>query len=131
MVEELARWKSALSIRINDLQENIKNLLEERSKVHNSSLNACYNLMELNEKYSATSENLPSLRTSNILELSEINNMLSANIAAKLFNDKTTNNNNNNEFHTKISKLPNLTKSESIAKKVNVKEEFPYTRNLL
>lgn len=38
MVEELAKWKAALCQRTTDLQESIKRLLEERSKVRETSL---------------------------------------------------------------------------------------------
>ena len=38
MVEELAKWKAALSQRTTDLQESIKRLLEERCKVRETNL---------------------------------------------------------------------------------------------
>lgn len=38
MVEELARWKAALCQRTTDLQEAVKRLLEERSKVRDTAL---------------------------------------------------------------------------------------------
>jgi hypothetical protein len=39
MVEELARWKAALSQKATDLQEALKRVLEERGKARESLLN--------------------------------------------------------------------------------------------
>jgi hypothetical protein len=39
MVEELARWKAALSQRTTDLQEALKRVLEERGKTREFLLN--------------------------------------------------------------------------------------------
>lgn len=112
MVEELARWKFALSIRINDLQESIKNLLEERNKVRSNNLNTFSNLMELNEKHGGI-DNIPIVKTSHILELSNLNNILSANLLAKLLNNQ-----NNKECYMSLADLPNLTRAEAMAAKV-------------
>lgn len=38
MVEELAKWKAALSQRTTDLQESIKRLFEEHTKVRDTAL---------------------------------------------------------------------------------------------
>ena len=38
MVEELAKWKAALSQRTTDLQETIKRLLEDRNLIRDISL---------------------------------------------------------------------------------------------
>lgn len=115
MVEELARWKSALSIRISELQDNVNSLLEERSKVRSNSLETFCNLMELSDKH-LTSDKVPSLRNSNILELATVNNSLSANLLVKLFSEQ--NNNNKRDLYAKTTELPNLTAAESVAAKV-------------
>ncbi|XP_034940382.1 golgin-45 isoform X2 [Chelonus insularis] len=51
MVEELAKWKAALSQRTTDLQESIKRLLEERTKVRDTSLKTYKTLSILRENF--------------------------------------------------------------------------------
>lgn len=46
MVEELARWKSALTQRLNEFQENAKCLLEEKNKVYNNMVVMQQHLMD-------------------------------------------------------------------------------------
>lgn len=112
MVEELARWKSALSIRINELQESIKCLLEERTKVRRSSLNTYCDLKELS-KHLGCENNVP-LKNSNVLEITNVNNLLSANIVTNLMKLQ----NDYEEFHKGLANLPNVTRTESMALKV-------------
>ncbi|XP_066156251.1 golgin-45 [Euwallacea fornicatus] len=54
MVEELARWKSALTKRTNDLQEIVKLLLSDGSKHHKESVTTFSNLNAALEKLSGT-----------------------------------------------------------------------------
>lgn len=116
MVEELARWKSALSMRINDLQENIKGLLEERNEVRSNCLSTLQNLLELNEKYvTANNETVSAMKSSNILELSHVSSKISVNVAAKLLKG----NNSNNELCKKIAELAQQTKAEAFVTRVS------------
>ncbi|XP_011503145.1 PREDICTED: golgin-45 [Ceratosolen solmsi marchali] len=72
MVEELAKWKAALCQRSTDLQETLKRLLEERSKVRDNSLKTYRILSILRENFdpvgAARQHKLPS---TNIVDLSE------------------------------------------------------------
>ncbi|XP_017886652.1 golgin-45 isoform X2 [Ceratina calcarata] len=74
MVEELAKWKAALSQRTIDLQEAIKRLLEDRNLIRDVSLKTYRTLSILREKFdpvgavSCFRHNLPS---SNIIDLAQ------------------------------------------------------------
>ncbi|KAK0174135.1 hypothetical protein PV328_007244 [Microctonus aethiopoides] len=74
MVEELAKWKAALSQRTTDLQEAIKRLLEEHSKVRDASLRTYKTLVVLRENFdpigTLTFKN-NKLQSTNIVDLSE------------------------------------------------------------
>ncbi|KAF5283622.1 hypothetical protein FQA39_LY17271 [Lamprigera yunnana] len=78
MVEELARWKSALNEKINELRENINLLMDERKHVRNNLIHSHNNLVTANI---VLSNKVPQLRSSNIFELSATNQYLSASIA--------------------------------------------------
>lgn len=112
MVEELARWKSALSMHINELQENIKSLLEERTKVRLNSLNTYCDLKELSKHLGC--DNNITLNNINILELANASHTLSANIVANLLNIKY----DYEEYHKGIADLSNVTRAEAMALKV-------------
>ncbi|XP_043289850.1 golgin-45 isoform X2 [Venturia canescens] len=51
MVEELAKWKAALCQRTTDLQEGIKRLLEERSKIRDTALRTYRTLSILRQNF--------------------------------------------------------------------------------
>lgn len=74
MVEELARWKSALTNRTNDLQEVIKRILNDHNKLHNQMLMTFNNLSMVYEK---TANKKCNLKTGNIMELGSTNLELS------------------------------------------------------
>lgn len=102
MVEELARWKSALSKKIDELQENVRCLIDERKLVRSNLLKSHNNLVSSN-LYLANE--VPSLRTTNILELSTVNQCLSYNLRHSLIRGgsilyKTEINENNLEKST-------------------------------
>ncbi|KAJ9588317.1 hypothetical protein L9F63_018315 [Diploptera punctata] len=82
MVEELARWKAALGQKATDLQEGLKRILEEHSKVRESLLNTYRNLCVLRENFDHTcsSNRKPDLASSNILDLAAGTSRLSANL---------------------------------------------------
>lgn len=76
MVEELARWKSALSNRITELRDIVKKLLDERSKVREMSLKTYHSVSLVHEHTKHTTDPVP-LKTSNIVDLSIANQKLS------------------------------------------------------
>ncbi|XP_046741068.1 golgin-45 isoform X1 [Diprion similis] len=74
MVEELARWKAALCQRTTDLQETIKRLLEERSKVRDTTLRTYRTLSLLRENFDSVgtvSNQRHELPSTNIVDLSQ------------------------------------------------------------
>ncbi|GJQ77651.1 hypothetical protein Trydic_g12779 [Trypoxylus dichotomus] len=107
MVEELARWKSVLTNRLNDIQEVLKNLIEERNKARSYSTKCLNNLSQINEK-SCKNENIP-LKSSNILELSMNNFKISEVLTEKLLETEVT---NSVEY---LAQLPSSTPAESCA----------------
>lgn len=116
MVEELARWKSLLTNRLNDTQEVFKNLIDERNKCRNFSIRCLNYLTELNEKL-CNIENIP-LKSSNILELSMNNCKLSENLAKNLLKDNIT---NSVEY---LAQLPSSTPAESLVLQVCYRSIF-------
>ncbi|XP_022919698.2 golgin-45 [Onthophagus taurus] len=78
MVEELARWKSVLTQRIQHLEENLKVLIEERSKTRKFLLKTLINLKEINDNHFKLDG--PKLKTTNIIDLSIVNYRFSENI---------------------------------------------------
>lgn len=74
MVEELAKWKAALSQRTIDLQEAIKRLLEDRNLIRDVSLKTYRTLSILREKFDpvgAASCYRQELPSSNIIDLAQ------------------------------------------------------------
>lgn len=106
MVEELARWKSALTKRLNDLQENIKQLLEERSKLRQHSLKTYRNLKRINQKI--TEKKCVGLKYTNNLEVALANCKLTEGIVELLFSEATVDDEVEN-----FADLPFLTLGES------------------
>lgn len=80
MVEELARWKSALSNKILELKDTIKKLLDERCKVRQLSLSTHNNLLNLYE-FTIYKSDIPDseiiLKKTNILETAKANKCVS------------------------------------------------------
>ncbi|KAK5649290.1 hypothetical protein RI129_000319 [Pyrocoelia pectoralis] len=74
MVEELAHWKTALSDKVNELQENLRNLLYERNRVRKDLLKSSRCLI------AATDGNNFNLKSTNIIDLAEMNSKLSENM---------------------------------------------------
>lgn len=70
MVEELARWKSALTIRINEMHDNIKSLLDERNKLRTLSASTFNSL-------NCGKENVALPDRYNIITLAQMNAKLS------------------------------------------------------
>lgn len=86
MVEELARWKSALSNRTSELREMIKKLLEERSKVREMSLKS-YHSLSLVSEHSVKHIETGNLKTTNIVDLSIANQKLSESLERNILKD--------------------------------------------
>ena len=123
MVEELARWKSVLTKRINNMQENLNCLIEERTRVRNCLIKSTHNLAQTNEKYCNSMEYVP--KASNIIDLALDNVKLSHNISKILLNDCIT---NNIEY---IVKLPSNTLAETIAMQVSNVDVFDFSSDVL
>ncbi|KAK7789208.1 hypothetical protein R5R35_009626 [Gryllus longicercus] len=70
MVEELAKWKAALGQRTTELQESMKRLLEERTLMRDSLLNAYRDLCVLRHHFDHTKLAHCDLPSSNVLDLS-------------------------------------------------------------
>lgn len=83
MVEELAKWKSALAIRTNELQETLKALLDERKRVQKKNVKTYTNLKVIAEKYINDLKNVE-LKYGNIIEVANVNHELSEGISRAL-----------------------------------------------
>nr|CAI5827602.1 unnamed protein product [Callosobruchus analis] len=77
MVEELAKWKSALTNRINELQEVLKVLLDERSKVNSNCVQTYVNLKAVSKQVAADKCDNSNVKYGNVLEISSLNRDLS------------------------------------------------------
>lgn len=78
MVEELARWKSALTNRANELQDVVKCLLEEHNRVYTASAKTWQNLNKIAQHTCNSSTKVPNL--GNLIEISENSCALSSRI---------------------------------------------------
>ncbi|XP_044262240.1 golgin-45 [Tribolium madens] len=72
MVEELARWKSALSNRINELQEVSKTLLDERYRVQKKLMKSCVILHGVESRLCESPKPRETPKTSSIVDLSHV-----------------------------------------------------------
>lgn len=81
MVEELAKWKSALTNRSYELQEVIKTLLDERKKIHVQQLEMFDELSKISKNATTKDKYQPlQLKYGNVIELSSINVQLVENL---------------------------------------------------
>lgn len=87
MVEELARWKSALTQRVQEFQENTKCLLEERNKVYNTLLKTQHRMLDILEhlgsEMPAETNEILSLSESNLTMIESIAKILNVNCKEK------------------------------------------------
>ncbi|XP_018580172.1 golgin-45 [Anoplophora glabripennis] len=83
MVEELAKWKSALAIRSNELQEVLKSLLDERKKIQKKNMKTFSNLKVIAEKVTSGSKNVE-LKYGNIIEVANVNHELTEGVLQAL-----------------------------------------------
>ncbi|KAG5895376.1 hypothetical protein JTB14_029599 [Gonioctena quinquepunctata] len=83
MVEELAKWKSALTNRVNDIQNVTKTLLGERRKMHNQ-VQKTFNSLKCVAESLSENEKQPKLIYGNILDVTNVNYELSEYIKSKL-----------------------------------------------
>lgn len=115
MVEELARWKSALSTRITELQEIVKKLLDEKYKVQKKSLKTYCLLQGTLKKFDGNKIcGVP--KTSSVVDLSNINCDLSQEISELVDVDREQ----CDDLYMSYLKLPQYTVAESSAMKVNL-----------
>ncbi|CAG9772454.1 unnamed protein product [Ceutorhynchus assimilis] len=96
MVEELARWKSALTKRTSDLQELLKRILTDHAKLQKQMLTTFSNLNMVYEKTSNKQFNLKSgdimeLGTANLELSEEVTKILAVNNNEKNLQERTEN----------------------------------------
>lgn len=83
MVEELAKWKSALSNRLHELQETTKTLLGERRKVHNLLLKTFNALKAVSDEVSKNDKQ-PILKCGNFVDVAGVNSELAESLKKHL-----------------------------------------------
>ncbi|KAL0275328.1 UNVERIFIED_CONTAM: hypothetical protein PYX00_003211 [Menopon gallinae] len=109
MVEELARWKAALTHKVNEAQEVLKKLLEERKSVRENLTNTYNNLSFLRDNFNLLNKKNP-LSSGNVIDLSEENFRLSETLLIQLLGvDK------GNSSNSVLKDLPNDTPAEKAA----------------
>lgn len=114
MVEELAKWKSALSHRISDFQEVTKNLLTDFRRLHNISLKTYNNLTGVLKQIVPNSDRTKEdLKQDNVVDVTVLNDQLCEELRGHLKVDKF------NEIVEPKRKLNGLTINEKAAEKVN------------
>lgn len=87
MVEELSRWKSALSSRTSELRDILKKLLDERLKIREMSLKTYHSLNLLNEHLPKHTNEHVLLKSTNTVDLSIANQKLSEVIEQNLLKE--------------------------------------------
>lgn len=89
MVEELAKWKSALTNKICELKELLKKLLDERTKIREMSLKTYNSLNAINEHHVSKSVNESDsyLKTTNLMELTVANCKMSYSLEKAMLKD--------------------------------------------
>lgn len=86
MVEELAKWKSALSNRIYEMQEVTKNVLRDLRKLHNLSIKTYKNLKVLSREMVSSERDSKenNIKTGNVVDVAIKNEQLSENLVKHL-----------------------------------------------
>lgn len=115
MVEELAKWKSALSHRIFDFQEVTKNLLTDFRRVHSISHKTSSNLKGVLNQILPNTRSEENSERGNVLDIAILNEKLCNELREHLKFDKF---NDSSDFQ---GKLDRHTISEKAAEKVNIK----------
>lgn len=87
MVEELARWKSALTNRISELRDILKRLLDERSKVREMSLKSYHSLSLVYEHSLKPPHDPVVIKTTNIVDLSMANQKIAESFEKNILKD--------------------------------------------
>ncbi|GLV40257.1 uncharacterized protein CBL_07147 [Carabus blaptoides fortunei] len=89
MVEELARWKSALTNKISELKELLKKLLDERTKIREMSLKTYNSFNAINEHHVSKSVNDSDsyLKTTNLMDLAIANCKMSYSLEKAMLKD--------------------------------------------
>lgn len=115
MVEELAKWKSALTVRIKELQSLMSGLLEDRCQAKRSLIRTCYNLHEVTKHFDSNANILKSIKTVDINHLSDINFEMSQVVFDKFFK---YNEEEFGRFYNKIMEMSEKTKHEEKARQI-------------
>ncbi|KAK9871085.1 hypothetical protein WA026_011369 [Henosepilachna vigintioctopunctata] len=85
MVEELAKWKSVLTIRLRELQSVLSKILEDQRQVHRTSIRTAYNLNRLSQHFGNAIDKVKSLESTDINILSTANFEVSQDLCNKFF----------------------------------------------
>ncbi|XP_039276273.1 golgin-45 [Nilaparvata lugens] len=119
MVEELAKWKAALCQKASELQETMRRLIEERKKVRESLISSHSDLTILSNKFDLTAlrggRKISDLKSSNILDLSSMNQVLSSNLRIQLLGDETSEEQLSQSTPSTINRLEETTPAERLA----------------
>lgn len=114
MVEELAKWKSALSNRISDFQEVTKNLLTDFRRIHNTSIKTYKNLRAvLNQVVPNVVISDDNTKQKSVVDVITFNDTLCEKLGEHLKVNEF------NEMSEIKGKLDGLTINEKAAEKVN------------
>lgn len=114
MVEELARWKASLCQKVNESQEIMKKLLEERKQVREHLIKTHNNLASLKDNFDLLNKR-NHLKSSNILDLSSDLYKISQALLIQLLGTEDQSS-SSPEFY---SSLPGQTAAEKIAEHVS------------
>lgn len=117
MVEELARWKAALTHKMNEAQDVLKRLLEERKSVRENLAKTYSNLNFLRDNFNLLNKRNP-LSSGNIISLSEENFKLSETLLLQLLGGSK-----GSPTNSDLEDLPNDTAAEKAAEHVSVNDE--------
>ncbi|XP_044761900.1 golgin-45 [Coccinella septempunctata] len=115
MVEELAKWKSALTIRIKELQSLMNSFLEDRRQTNRSLIKTCYNLNEVTKHLDINPNRLKSLKSADVIHLSHVNLEMSQVLFHKFckYSEEEF-----GKYYNEMMAVPQTTKNEDHARKV-------------
>lgn len=120
MVEELAKWKSALSHRVSDFQEVTKALLTDFRRVHNVSLKTYKNLRGIINQIVPDPKSVKEeeFKMRNVIDITFLNENLCESLREHLKINECT------ELLESKDKLDGLTVNERAAERVSYSTDF-------
>lgn len=114
MVEELARWKASLCQKVNEAQDIMRKLTEERKQIRENLVKAHYNLNLLRDNFDLHNKR-NNLTTSNIIDLSSEISKLSQTLLVQLLGTE----NQSTSYFESYNNLPSQTVAEKAAEHVS------------